>query len=162
MQRVWNRRGLVLDLRPRYKTRGNPDAEFATPAFEMQGSPHPSPDSKELEFSKSRISKASFMYKARVSRSKHRVYHTHVQRICDLEFKVNQLALHQEVWKTRLSNTGTSIRFQEKIKRSNFFNGQENRNSVRLSILWRQIVPTRGKFSLEVGLYSPRRSLKSI
>jgi len=139
-------RGLVLDLRSRYKTRGNPDAEFATPVFEIQGLPHPSPEvSKELEFSKSRTSNASFMYKARVSRSKHGVYRTRVQRTCDLEFKVSQLALHQEVWKTRLLNAGASIRFQEKIKRSNFFNGQENRNSVRLSISWRQIVPTRGR-----------------
>jgi len=136
----------VLDLRPRYKTRGSPDAEFATPAFEIQGLPHPSPEvSKELEFSKSRTSNASFIYKARVSRSKHRVYHTRVQRICDLEFKVSQLALHQEVRKTRLPNTGASIRFQEKIKRSNFFNGQENRNPVGLSISWRQMVPTWGK-----------------
>jgi len=82
-------RGMVLELRLRYKTRGSSDAEFVTPAFEIQGLPHPSPEvSKELEFSKSRTSNASFMYKARVSRSKHRVYHTHVQRICDLEFKV--------------------------------------------------------------------------
>ena len=67
-------RGLVLDLRPRYKTQGNPDTEFATPAFEIQGLPYPSPEiSKELEFSKSKTSNASFMYKARVSRSKHRV-----------------------------------------------------------------------------------------
>ena len=58
-------RGLVLDLRPRYKTRGSPDAEFATPAFEIQGLPHPSLEvSKEREFSKSRTSNASFMYKA--------------------------------------------------------------------------------------------------
>ena len=42
-------RGLFLDLRPRCKTRGNSDAEFATPVFKMQGLPHPRPEvSKEL------------------------------------------------------------------------------------------------------------------
>ena len=91
-------RGLILDLRPRYKMRGNQDAEFVIPALEIQGLPHPSLEvSKELEFSKSRTSNASFMYKARVSKSKHRIYHTHVQSICDLEFKVSQLKLYEEV-----------------------------------------------------------------
>ena len=44
-------RDLVLNLRPRYKTRGSSDVEVATPAFEKQGLPHPCPEvSKELEF----------------------------------------------------------------------------------------------------------------
>jgi len=135
-------RGLILDPRLRYKTRGSPNAEFATTAFEIQEFPQPSPEvSKELEFFKSRTSNASFMYKAHVSRSKYRVCHTRVQRTCDLELKVSQLTLHQEVWKTRLSNMSTSIRLQEKIKRLNFFNGQENGNSVGLSVSWRQMIP---------------------
>jgi len=91
-------RSLALDMHPRYKTRGNSDTEFATPAFEMQGLSHPSPEvSKELEFSKSRASNASVMYKACVSRSRYRIFHTRVRRTCDLQFKVSQLALHQEV-----------------------------------------------------------------
>ena len=55
-------RGLVLDPRPKYETQ---DAEVATPVFEKQGLPHPSPDaSKELKLFKSRISNANSIYKA--------------------------------------------------------------------------------------------------
>jgi len=63
-------RGLILDLRLRYKMRGNPNAEFATPAFEIQGLPHPRPEvSKELEFSKSRTPSASFIQAQNLSHS---------------------------------------------------------------------------------------------
>jgi len=63
-------RGLILDSRLKYETQSGPDAEVATPVFEKQGLPHPSPEAlKELKFFKSRTSNANSIYKARVSRS---------------------------------------------------------------------------------------------
>jgi len=54
---------------------------------------------------------------------------------------------------------GASVRLQEKIKRSNLFEGQENRNSAGLSISWRQrFLPAEDP--LEVELYASRRSHK--
>ena len=50
----------VLDPRPRYETRGRPDTEVATPAFEKRELPHPSSEaSKELRFFTSRTSNAT-------------------------------------------------------------------------------------------------------
>ena len=90
--------GLVLNPRLSYETGGTPDAEVATPAFKKQGLPRPSLEApKELKFFKVKNLKCElYMQSSRLKVQVQSSSHLHSKDF-ELEFKINQLALHQEV-----------------------------------------------------------------